>query len=155
MKVIPFTGVNTMLMSRPHQWNVISVCREDTLPITLMARHHIHINCDDVGDIELRELSAKAYLKGNLVVPPNEGHIVQALRFARKWGTEDLLVHCVKGLSRSTGIAWCILFDQFKQEDQAWAELYRIRPQALPNPRIIRIGRQIIPHLPASLFDDP
>lgn len=154
MKVIPFKGVNTLLMSRPRHWNVISVCREDTLPMTRFCLRHIHVNCDDVDDTGLRELSARAHVAGKIVVPPNDGHIVQALRFARRWGTDDLLLHCLKGLSRSTAIAWCILFDQLKQEDQAWAELYRIRPPALPNPRIIRIGRQIIPQLPASFFEN-
>ena len=58
------------------------------------------------------------------------------------------------GHSRSPAIGWCILFDQLESAELAWAELYRIRPNVVPNNRIIRIGQALIPQLPKSFPKD-
>ncbi|NQU11734.1 dual specificity protein phosphatase family protein [bacterium] len=50
-----------------------------------------------------------------------------------------LLIHCYAGISRSTATALAILMQVYGQgrEEEAVRHLFRIRPQAAPNPRIV------------------
>ena len=144
MRIIPIRAVNMLLLQRPKYWDVISVCRDDTLPLTSLCRRHTHVNCDDIFDKDMPKLTLDAQQNGRVVIPPNEGHIIQAIRFARESEMERLLIHCAMGHSRSPAIGWCILFDKLGYEEKAWAELYCIRPNVVPNNRIIRLGHQLI-----------
>ena len=143
-----------LLLQRPKYWDVISVCRDDTLPMTNLCRRHIQVNCDDIFDEDMHKLALDAQQNGRTILPPNEGHVIQAIRFARESEDARLLIHCAMGHSRSPAIGWCILFDHLKNVELAWAELYRIRPNVVPNNRIIRIGRDLIPQLPKSFPKD-
>ena len=154
MRIIPIRGVNMLLLQRPKHWDVISVCRDDTLPLTSLCRRHTHVNCDDIFDEDMSKLTLDARQNGRVVIPPNEGHVVQAIRFFRGSDLERLLIHCAMGHSRSPAIGWCILFDTLGDEGKAWAELYRIRPNVAPIDRIIRLGRQLIPQLPKSFPEE-
>jgi len=151
MRIIPIRGVNMLLLQRPKYWDVISVCREDTLPITNLCRRHIHVNCDDIFDEDMPKLALDAQQNGRTILPPNEGHVIQAVRFARESEAARLLIHCAMGHSRSPAIAWCILLDQLKNEERAWAELDRIRPNTQPNNRLIRLGKKVVPTLPTKM----
>ena len=155
MRIIPIRGVNMLLLQRPKYWDVISVCRDDTLPMANLCRRHIHVNMDDIFDEDMHKLALEAQQNGRVVLPPNDGHIIQAIRFARKSEMERLLIHCAMGHSRSPAIGWCILFDLFGNEEKAWNELYRIRPNVVPNNRIIRMGRALIPRLPKVFPENP
>lgn len=144
MLILPASRVNDMLMAQRKQWHVLSVCREDELPMTVFAKSHCHLNCDDVCEADLPRLALEQQSGGELRIPPNRGHIETALRYAREVGTEHLIVHCRAGLSRSPAIAWCILLNQLRDMRRASEELFRIRPEAAPSRIIIRLGLELL-----------
>lgn len=57
-----------------------------------------------------------------------------------------LLVHCHAGISRSSAIGLAILAARMEAGDEQLAveELFRIRPEAVPNLKIIRLADQIL-----------
>jgi len=142
--ILPASRVNDVLMTRRKQWHVLSVCREAELPMTVFAKSHCHLNCDDVCEADLPNLALEQQSSGDLRIPPNRGHLEGALRYAREVGTERLLVHCRAGLSRSPAIAWCILLDYLGEPHRASEELFRIRPEAEPSRLIIRPGLELL-----------
>jgi predicted protein tyrosine phosphatase len=144
MRILPASRVNDVLMAQRKQWHVLSVCREDELPMTMFAKSHCHLNCEDVCEADLPDLALERQGGGELWIPPNRGHIEAALRYAREVGTERLIVHCRAGLSRSPAISWCILLDQFGDTRRACEELFRIRPEAAPSRPIIRFGLELL-----------
>jgi predicted protein tyrosine phosphatase len=76
---------------------------------------------------------------------PERADVLALLEFARGLGgaeTAHLLVHCQKGLSRSTA-ALALVLAQDRPEWPAHAvldEVLRLRPRAWPNLRIIELG---------------
>lgn len=68
---------------------------------------------------------------------PSKDHVLQALDFVKKNNPKKLAIHCKAGISRSTGIALAILYDQYRDCEKAFNELLRIRPQAFPNELIV------------------
>ena len=79
--------------------------------------------------------------------PPQPLHVEQLLAFGRDLMAEpppgaNLLVHCHAGVSRSTA-SMILIVAQARPEAPAAAiaqEIYRIRPKAWPNLRIIEMG---------------
>jgi len=71
---------------------------------------------------------------------PHRGDVQRVLRFfdRTKGWTDGWTIHCWAGVSRSTAVALALLFLLRGDEDQAAAELGRIRPQALPNRLLLR-----------------
>lgn len=68
--------------------------------------------------------------------------VTRALQFGR---THDhLLVHCQVGISRSPAIALGILTERLGSEPAAFAELMRIRPEAVPNQHVISLIDQLL-----------
>ena len=144
MMILPARRVHDLLMAQRRQWHVLSVCREDELPLTVFAKSHCHLNCDDVCEADLPNLALEHQGGDELRIPPNQGHIETALRYSREVGMERLIVHCRAGLSRSPAIAWCILLDQLRDTHRASEELCRIRPEAAPSRPIIRLGLELL-----------
>lgn len=77
-------------------------------------------------------------------IPPNHGHIETVLRYAKEVGTEQFVLHCRAGLSRSPAIAWCILLNHFGDPHRASEELFRNRPEAGPSRLIVRLGLELL-----------
>lgn len=77
---------------------------------------------------------------------PAEEDIRKALQFARYHESSRLLVHCHAGLSRSAAVAYLILGDRYGSghEGQALGQVFRIRPFACPNMRVIELGDQLL-----------
>lgn len=70
--------------------------------------------------------------------------IQDALAFSRAIGDEPLLIHCVAGISRSTAIAWIIIYDKLKEKPDAIRQSFEIvrklRPILLPNRHVLKLG---------------
>ena len=76
------------------------------------------------------------------LVAPRSDHVEALLDFGRRAGedaSEHVLIHCHMGVSRSTAAAVALLLQARPQADdeEAIAQLLRIRPQAWPNARMI------------------
>jgi predicted protein tyrosine phosphatase len=80
---------------------------------------------------------------------PRQDDVAALLRFAAQAGTEDaahLLVHCQKGLSRSTA-SLALILAQARPDlaaEDVLAEVVRQRPRAWPNLRILELGDALL-----------
>jgi predicted protein tyrosine phosphatase len=74
--------------------------------------------------------------------------IADALVFAGKVGVEPLLIHCHAGISRSTAIAWLIIYDKLKGMPDAVRQAFEIvrqlRPILIPNQHVLRLGMELL-----------
>ncbi len=85
------------------------------------------------------------------MIPPRREHVERLLAFGRDMMAEPapgahLLVHCHAGVSRSTA-SMILIVAQARPEAPASAiaqEIYRIRPKAWPNLRIIEMGDEML-----------
>lgn len=83
--------------------------------------------------------------------PPRPSHVEQILAFGRDLMAEPapargLLVHCHAGVSRSTA-AMILIVAQARplaSAESVAQEIYRIRPKAWPNLRIIEMGDEML-----------
>jgi predicted protein tyrosine phosphatase len=79
-------------------------------------------------------------------VMPDEGHVDAILRFGEVCSAGDrlpnILVHCHMGVSRSTAAMLTLMAQAHPEldEDQVFAQLKSMRPQAWPNSRMIRFA---------------
>lgn len=135
MRILSILDVAPVLRERPGYWDVISVGPD--LPPTKLCRRHLWLECDDV-------LSAATAGAGAGWRAPVAQHVGDALAFAREAGDDRLIVHCHAGVSRSPAIAWCILLDRLGSPAAATATLFELRPIAIPNRVIIRLGLEMI-----------
>jgi len=75
-------------------------------------------------------------------------HLKDIFRFADSVPGEPLMVHCRAGISRSTGVALCLIVRALHQRgdslemiaQEAPEIILQIRPQAAPNPLILELG---------------
>ncbi|SRR5260221_634683 len=86
---------------------------------------------------------------------PETGHfaatdadIKKAVAFAHEVGNDHLLIHCFAGISRSTAMAWIIIWDKLKDKPEAvrlsFDIVRRIRPILLPNRHVLTIGINLL-----------
>ena len=65
---------------------------------------------------------------------PRDYHIAAIVEFARKLKRGSrVLVHCIAGISRSTASAMILLQEHGMGQTEAYEEVLRIRPEAVPN----------------------
>ncbi len=119
----------------PGRWNIISISNEPLgAPVFPGARRLLRLAFDDVED-GWGEPDA---------VYASEEDIEKALSFARKSGNQPLLVHCTAGVSRSTALAWALVYDRLRGAPQAGRTaieiVRRIRPMLMPNRHVLRLG---------------
>lgn len=100
--------------------------------------HRKEIRFDDIVSLE------------NGYHAPEEHHVTGILEFGeelRRQGKKvlHLLVHCHMGISRSTA-AMAIILSQLRpgEEESAFLELFRIRPRAWPNSRLIQMADRLL-----------
>ena len=117
-------------------WNILSIRgRLNELPLSFPGARSVKtLHFDDVeSDYPDDHLFAAT---------PSD--IQHALAFAREIGDEPLLIHCHAGISRSTAVAWIIIWDKLKPKPdsvgQAFDIVRRVRPILLPNRHILRLG---------------
>jgi predicted protein tyrosine phosphatase len=118
------------------EWNIVSIRgRMNERRLTFPGARRVKtLHFDDVeADCPNEQLFAAT---------PND--LEDALAFAREVGDEPLLIHCRAGISRSTAIAWLIVWDKLKagpdSVGQAFDIVRRARPILLPNRHILRLG---------------
>jgi predicted protein tyrosine phosphatase len=79
---------------------------------------------------------------GEFAAKPED--IRDAIAFSR--GIDDglLLIHCAAGISRSTALAWIIIYDKLKGEPDAVRRSFhlvrKLRPILSPNRHVLRLG---------------
>jgi predicted protein tyrosine phosphatase len=76
---------------------------------------------------------------------PSEADAAAVITFARTLPDDArLVVHCHAGVSRSPAAAWIVLVARGASPEAALAEIRRIRPEARPNARLLRLGAEIL-----------
>jgi predicted protein tyrosine phosphatase len=117
-------------------WSILSIrSKMKEGPLSFPgARSTKSIHFDDVEDDfpEEQEFAAK----------PED--IQEALEFSRGIDDGPLLIHCHMGISRSTAIAWIIIYDKLKGKPDAVRSSFEIvrklRPILSPNRHVLRLG---------------
>ena len=104
---------------QPDYWHVLSIygrSTEESLPAFERARRLQQIRFDDVlhDDPE----------RGLRAARPSE--VNQAIQFSRSIGTAPLLIHCHAGISRSTAVAWLLIYDNLQGTLNAVSRSYSI-----------------------------
>jgi predicted protein tyrosine phosphatase len=121
-------------------WNVLSIrARRNERPFDFPeARRVKTLRFDDV-EVD--------YPEENLFAAKPKD-IEDALAFGREVGDEPLLIHCQAGISRSTAVAWIIIWDKLKSKPdsvgQAFDIVRKVRPILLPNRHVLRLGVEAI-----------
>jgi predicted protein tyrosine phosphatase len=78
--------------------------------------------------------------------------VADGLTFAR--GCENLLVHCQVGIARAPAMALGVLMDRLGDEEAAFLELQRLRPEAVPNRHVVRLIDHILNSKLSARLDD-
>lgn len=74
------------------------------------------------------------------LVNPTKDKVYPIFNFFKNIKNEDnVLIHCSQGISRSTAIAFCLLYSKIFTYDKSMEILYSARPQACPNGKIIEL----------------
>jgi predicted protein tyrosine phosphatase len=109
---------------------IVSIIDGDESPLAAVDRPLLVLRFDDVLE------------GGDGLVLPNEGHIRELLDFDAGGVAEDrLVIHCTAGISRSTAALAILLARRHPDcEDDVFAVIRSIRPQAWPNSLMIGIG---------------
>ncbi|HVX92065.1 MAG TPA: tyrosine protein phosphatase [Xanthobacteraceae bacterium] len=80
-------------------------------------------------------------------IAPDVAHVEMLIEFVRSWDrSAPLVMHCYAGISRSTAAAFvavCALNPQ-RDETAVAADLRRVSPTALPNPRIVSLADNLL-----------
>lgn len=116
-------------------WNILSICGRMEAPLKFRgAKSTKTLHFDDVEDDYPEE--------GQFAARPED--IQEALAFAREIDDEPLLIHCVAGISRSTALAWIIIYDKLQGKPdgvrQSFEVVRKLRPALSPNPHVLRLG---------------
>jgi predicted protein tyrosine phosphatase len=116
-------------------WNIISIRGRKNEPLSFSgARSMKSLHFDDV--------EADCPEEEEFAATPQD--IQDALAFSRGIDDEPLLIHCLMGISRSTALAWIILYDKLKQKPDAVRQSFEIirklRSILAPNRHVLRLG---------------
>lgn len=104
------------------------------------AKNRLHLYCHDVRS-RAEARAQEREIPGSRCIAPTTAMVGQALKFARVLSSDDtLLVVCGHGISRSTALAFSILCQAHPEmtEQQVLKRLLEIRPEAYPNPLIVK-----------------
>ena len=107
---------------------------------------HLKIACDDVESRAEAKAHERAW-PGSRCVAPTRAMVASALRFADKLTPLDnLVVHCMHGISRSPAIAFGILCQAHPDRParELLFELLRLRRHAVPNELIVRHADELL-----------
>lgn len=87
-------------------------------------------------------------LPGEGLYKANPVDIRKAIEFCRQIGDQPLLIHCHAGISRSTAMAWLIVFDKMRAQRfpvrRSFEIVRRLRPELMPNTHLLRIGMEVL-----------
>jgi len=119
-------------------WNILSICGwRHERPLSFPgARRTKTLYFDDVEDCPE---------DGESAARPED--IQTALAFSREIEDEPILIHCSAGISRSTAVAWIILYDKLRAQPppeaavrQSFDIVRKLRPILAPNRHVLRLG---------------
>lgn len=139
MKII---GVEEARRSTPTElagWNILSIRgrKEESLSFP-GARCIKSLHFDDV--------EADCPEDGEFAATPED--IRRALAFSSGIGDEPLLIHCAAGISRSTALAWLIIYDKLQEQPDAVRQSFdivrKLRPILSPNRHVLRLGVEVL-----------
>jgi predicted protein tyrosine phosphatase len=166
MAVCSMDELQGFLKKDEHRWNVISI-RDPGMPAPAalaLAADVLEVAFYDVEEaVPWQTISRK---------PPQAEDITAILHFADRHSGEPILVHCLLGLCRSPAVAMILLIQGLLRHgwsgalpkalaDRAVACLLKLRPRALPNRLVLRLGlerlvpAEIVPTLLSALHDHP
>lgn len=102
-------------------------------------------NALDVQKLNFTDLDCRCLSQQNELVKrgykfPSLSEVGKGIEFARKHKNQPLIIHCTAGVSRSSGLTFCILYDRLKNVRLAITELYNIKKTILPNDLVIKLG---------------
>jgi len=135
MKIVGVEEALRLSQAELAGWNVLSICGRMEAPLSFRgAKSTKNLHFDDVEEDCPEDGQFAARLED----------IQEALAFAREIDGEPLLIHCVAGISRSTALAWIIIYDKLKDEPDAVRQSFEIvrklRPILSPNRHVLRLG---------------
>src|ERR1039458_6126156 len=128
MKIVGVEEARRLSGAELAGWNILSICGRMNERLSFPgARSTKSLHFDDV-EADCPEV-------GGFAARPED--IQEALAFARGIDDEPLLIHCAAGISRSTAIAWVIIYDKLKEEPDAVRRSFdivrKLRPILMPN----------------------
>jgi predicted protein tyrosine phosphatase len=121
-------------------WNILSIRgRLNELPLGFPGARSVRtLHFDDVE---------ADYPEDHLFAARPED-IAAAIGFARDVAEEPLLIHCYAGISRSTALAWLIVYDKLKAQPNAVRRAFevvrKLRPILIPNRHVLRLGIELL-----------
>ena len=135
MKIVGVEEALRLSQAELAAWNILSIRgRMDERLSFPGARSTKSLHFDDV--------EADCPEDGESAARPQD--IRDALAFSRGIGDDPLLIHCFAGISRSTALAWIIIYDKLKGKPEAVRESFEIvrdlRPILSPNRHVVRLG---------------
>lgn len=139
MAVLGVAEAESLIAEEPGRWNVISIVNDpEETPSLSGARKLLRLVFDDI-DGTWDEAGG---------VLATEDDVLRAIAFAKKTGRQPLLIHCTAGVSRSTAIAWTVVYARLcgapRAGHRALGIVRRIRPICLPNRHILRLSINLL-----------
>lgn len=141
------TQITPFLAKEPGRWHVVSIREpiQAEADLTQACSSHPMV-FEDVLTVQ-----------GNHGQGPTAAHLEAILRYTAQTKREPLVLQCWAGRSRSTAVALVIIVKDLWEQGLDGAELVReavdilltLRPQALPNALVLRLGLEQF--LPAPL----
>ena len=95
--------------------------------------------------LQMHDIVADDLFEG--LTPPSRAHVQALLRAATILRTAELVYcHCNAGISRSTAVAYILrcAWTAPGEEAAAWEAVQEDRPQADPNPLLVRYGDELL-----------
>jgi len=122
------------------EWNIISI----TDPLELPRLEFPRVR--RVERLEFHDVEEDSPQDGLLAATLED--VRRGIAFSREVGSEPLLIHCFAGISRSTAMAWLILFEKLMGKAEAVRQSFEIvktlRPGLLPNRHILGLGIRLL-----------
>ncbi len=150
LAVCSATQIETFLGKEPGRWHVVSI------------REPIHAEAGLTGALSKHSVVFEDVLttQGNHGQGPSPAHLEAVLSYVAVTNREPLVLQCWAGRSRSTAVALVIivkdLWDEGSLDESAVVRtaldiLLSLRPQALPNALVLRLGlEQFLPSAQAG-----
>jgi predicted protein tyrosine phosphatase len=138
LSVCSFDGAARLTAFDKDYWHVISICGPLDHKAVLPRAKSIYYACFDDVENPMSEHHRA----------PREADIIGILDFLARLESKEpgapLLIHCQQGISRSTAIAFILIFrslpDAGDRTKRAVDLLLKLRPQAKPNRLILTLG---------------
>ena len=135
LKIVGVEEARRLTPTESAGWNILSIRgRKDEPLIFPGARSIKSLHFDDV--------EADCPEDGEFAATPED--VRRALAYSSGIGDGPLLIHCAAGISRSTALAWLIIYEKLKAQPDAVRQsfdiLRKLRPILSPNRHVLSLG---------------